>query len=137
MGEIGWRRGVSRVIAIALLALNCHAAHAAEPLKIRIGWANTPATISPLLFQKTDIMRHYGKSYSVEAIRFAGTTPALAALKVGKLDIGSVSFSNVGAAIVQQGTDGNQGRVAGYASVEYRVRNDSAIKTEEAARRLK
>jgi hypothetical protein len=43
--------------AVAMLALNCGAL-AAEPLKFRIGWANTPATISPLLFQKTDIMRH-------------------------------------------------------------------------------
>src|SRR6476646_4695620 len=88
---------------VAMLA-GLHAAPAfAEPLKIRIGWANTPATISPLLFQKTDIMRHYGQSYRVEAIRFTGTTPALAALKSGELDIGSISFSNVGAAIVQQG----------------------------------
>ena len=38
---------------------------------------DTPATISPLLFQKTDIMRHYGRSYTVEAIRLAGTTAAL------------------------------------------------------------
>ena len=111
------------------------ASGAAEPLNIRIGWANTPATISPLLFQKTDIMRHYGKSYVVEAIRFDGTTRALAAIKEGKLDIGSVSFSNVGAAIVQQGmgdlriiADGNQGGVEGYASIPYYVRNDSPIK---------
>jgi len=85
--------------------LKSSAAFAAEPLRIRIGWANTPATISPLLFQKTDIMRHYGKSYTVEPIRFAGTTPAVAALMAGELDIGSVSFSNVGAAILQQGMD--------------------------------
>jgi NitT/TauT family transport system substrate-binding protein len=110
--------------------------HAAEPLKIRIGWANTPATISPLLFQKTDIMRHHGKSYIVEAVRYAGTTQALAALKSGDLDIGSVSFSNVGSAIVQQDMhdlriigDGNQGGVHGYTSVEFFVRNDSGIKT--------
>jgi NitT/TauT family transport system substrate-binding protein len=122
----------------AALALSCNAAFGAEPLNIRIGWANTPATISPLLFQKTDIMRHYGKSYTVEAIRFAGTTPALAAIAAGELDIGSVSFSNVGAAIAQQGmddlriiADGNQGGVAGYASVLYYVRNDSPIKTIE------
>src|SRR5262245_41525703 len=125
---------------IALAVLLCGGlpgeALAAEPLKIRIGWANTPATISPLLFQKTDIMRHYGRSYTVEAVRFTGTTPALAALKSGELDIGSVSFSNVGAAIVQQGmqdlriiADGNQGGVAGYASIPYYVRNDAPIKT--------
>jgi len=137
-----WRRRgllgvIVGVIVCAMLPLNCGAT-AAEPLQIRIGWANTPATISPLLFQKTDIMRHYGKSYTVEPIRFTGTTPALAAIAADELDIGSVSFSNVGAAIVQQGmddlriiADGNQGGVAGYASVEYYVRNGSPIKTIE------
>ena len=126
---------LSFAIGAAVLML-AGATHAAEPLKIRIGWANTPATISPLLFQKTDIMRHYGKSYVVEAIRFDGTTRALAAIKEGTLDIGSVSFSNVGAAVVQQGmsnlriiADGNQGGVEGYASIPYYVRNDSPIKT--------
>jgi NitT/TauT family transport system substrate-binding protein len=121
---------------IAALALAFGSTAAAEPLKIRIGWANTPATISPLLFQKTELMRHYGKSYTVEAVRFAGTTPALAALKSGQLEIGSVSFSNVGAGILQQGmsdlrivADGNQGGVEGYTSVEFFVRNDSGIKT--------
>jgi NitT/TauT family transport system substrate-binding protein len=122
--------------AIAFAALmSAGVARAAEPLKIRIGWANTPATISPLLFQKTDIMRHHGKTYVVEAIRFDGTTRALAAIKAGTLDIGSVSFSNVGAAVVQQGmsdlriiADGNQGGVEGYASIPYYVRNDSPIK---------
>jgi NitT/TauT family transport system substrate-binding protein len=121
--------------AVALFAF-ATSADAAEPRKIRIGWANTPATLSPLLFQKTDIMRHYGKSYVVETVRFAGTTPALAALKAGDLDIGAVSFSNVGSAIVQQGmhdlrivADGNQGGVDGHTSVEFFVRNDSGITT--------
>ena len=121
----------------AAMATAFHAPTAsAQPLNIRIGWANTPATISPLLFQKTDIMRHYGRSYTVQAIRFTGTTPALAALQSGALDIGSVSFSNIGAAIVQQGmkdlrivADGNQGGVAGYASISYYVRNDGPVKS--------
>ncbi len=125
-------RRLAALIAVTLLGTGA----AAEPLKIRVGWANTPATISPLLFQKTDLMRHHGKSYVVEPVRFAGTTPALAALKAGNIEIGSVSFSNVGAAILQQGmhdlrivADGNQGGVEGYSSVEFFVRNDSGIKT--------
>jgi sulfonate transport system substrate-binding protein len=130
-------RNLALAVIVSLVwVADCEFGNAAEPLKIRIGWANTPATISPLLFQKTDIMRHHGKSYIVEAIRYAGTTPALAALKAGNLEIGSVSFSNVGAAVVQQGMhdlriigDGNQGGVHGYASVEFFVRNDSGIES--------
>jgi NitT/TauT family transport system substrate-binding protein len=133
---MSFRNFAIAITAGLMWAADCGLGHAAEPLKIRIGWANTPATISPLLFQKTDLMRHYGKSYIVEAIRYAGTTPALAALKAGDLEIGSVSFSNVGSAIVQQGMhdlriigDGNQGGVHGYTSVEFFVRNDSGIMT--------
>ena len=83
-------------------------------------------------------MAHYGKTYTVEAVRFAGTTPALAAMQAGELDIGSVSFSNVGAAILQQGmsdlriiADGNQGRRRGLCLGRVYVRNDSGIKTIE------
>jgi sulfonate transport system substrate-binding protein len=119
-GEKRTGRYLSCLTLAALLAGLQATSAVAEPINIRIGWANTPATISPLLFQKTDIMRHYGPSYTVEAICFTGRTPALVALKTGELDIGSISFSNVGAAIVQQGmqdlrivADGNQGGVAG------------------------
>jgi NitT/TauT family transport system substrate-binding protein len=127
----------SRILA-AIVALMIHGATAAEsePLNIRVGWTNTPATLSPLLFQNTAILRHYGTSYVVELRRFTGSTPLLAALKAGDLDIGAVSFSNVGAAVIKQGmadfrivADGNQGGIEGYASVEFYVRNNSGIKT--------
>ena len=108
----------------------------AEPLKIRAGWVNTPATMSPVLFQKRDILKHYGKAYVVEPVKFSGSTAVLKALHAGALEIGAVSFSNIGAGIVQQGiadlrivADGNQGGVDGYASVDFYVRNDSDIRS--------
>ena len=68
---MGPRRSWFTLVAM-LAGLNGTAA-ASDPLHIRVRWANTPATISPPLFQKTDIMRHYGQSYTVEAIRSSGT----------------------------------------------------------------
>ncbi len=123
-------------IAIAAVALALAAGSAAaEPLKIRAGWVNTPATMSPLLFQKRDILKHYGKAYVVEPVKFAGSTAVLAALRAGEIEIGAVSYSNVGDGIVRQGiqdlrivADGNQGGVDGYASVDFYVRNDSDIR---------
>jgi sulfonate transport system substrate-binding protein len=121
--------------AAACLALDGGTA-TAEPLKIRAGWVNTPATMSPLLFQKPEILKHYGKAYVVEAVKFAGSTEVLAALHAGKLEIGAVSYSNVGAGVVNQGikdlrivADGNQGGVDGYASVDFYVRNDSDVRS--------
>jgi hypothetical protein len=49
----------------------------AKPTNIRTGRANTPAPISPLLFQKTDIMSYSGQSHTVEAIRFLEVFPTL------------------------------------------------------------
>lgn len=123
-------------LAALLLASSVATSAAADPLEIRIGWTNTPATLSPLLFQKTDFLRHYGKSYTVSLRQFTGSTPLLAALKSGNLDMGAVSFSNIGNAVIQQKmedlrivADGNQGGVEGYASVDFYVRNDSSIPT--------
>ena len=127
--------GLLAAVAAVCLAFGAGSA-AAEPLKIRAGWVNTPATMSPLLFQKRDILKHYGKAYVVEPIKFSGSTEVLAALHAGELEIGAVSYSNVGAGIVQQGikdlrivADGNQGGVDGYASVDFYVRNDSGIRS--------
>lgn len=122
--------------AVALAVSLTLSSAAAEPVHIRFGWTNTPTTLAPLLFHKTDNLRHYRKTYVVDLIRFAGSTPLLAALKSNQIDMGAVSFSNLGHAIVRQGVeefrivaDGAQGGVHGYSSVEYYVRNDSAIKS--------
>jgi sulfonate transport system substrate-binding protein len=127
--------GLLAATAAVCLALGAGSA-AAEPLTIRAGWVNTPATMSPLLFQKRDILKHYGKAYVVEPVKFAGSTAVLAALHAGELEIGAVSYSNVGAGIVRQGiqelrivADGNQGGVDGYASVDFYVRNDSDVRS--------
>ena len=61
--------GLLAAVAAVCLAFGAGSA-AAEPLKIRAGWVNTPATMSPLLFQKRDILKHYGKTYVVEPISF-------------------------------------------------------------------
>jgi len=128
-------KGSLTVAAAVWLALGAGSA-ATEPLKIRAGWVNTPATMSPLLFQKREILKHYGKAYVVEPVKFADSTAVLAALRAGEIEIGAVSYSNVGAGVVRQGirdlrivADGNQGGVDGYASVDFYVRNDSDIRS--------
>jgi hypothetical protein len=44
------------VILAAAFVLGSAPARAADPLKIRIGWANTPATILPLPFTVKDAL---------------------------------------------------------------------------------
>ncbi len=48
----------------------------ADPVKIRIGWSTMPGHMIPVLYSKPEILKHYGKSYTVEPIRFRGSSPA-------------------------------------------------------------
>lgn len=89
-----------KAACLALASLFALAAtHAtAEPLKIRMGYVQLPGHLGPILFQDNGaprkVMKHYGKSYVVDPIRFRGTTPEIQALAAGEIDIGTQSVSS-------------------------------------------
>jgi len=123
--------------AVAVAAVACHG-NAAEPLNIRAGWANTPAALTPIIFARKDILKHYGQSYTLEAMKFAGTSPEITALATGDLDIATLAFSSLGAAIenakmddIRVIGDGFQDGVAGYFTSQYLVLKDSPITSIE------
>ena len=60
-----WRR-VELVAATMVALIVAMSAQAQEPLKIRIGWAQMPGHMIPVLYSKPEILKHYGKSYTVE-----------------------------------------------------------------------
>lgn len=110
----------------------------AAPLKIRVGWANTPSSLTPVLFAKQGVAKHVGESYELEPVRYQGTAPEITALATGDLDIATLAFSSLGAAIENAHledlriiADGFQDGVDGYYSSEYMVRKDSPINTVE------
>jgi NitT/TauT family transport system substrate-binding protein len=128
-------RLISAAIALAIAFVTALAPTKAEPVKIRLGYFVIPGIISPLLFKKTDIMKHYGKSYTVENVFIRGSSLALQALAAKEVDISFTSFSAFTNAIINGGLDikiisdlaawsskGHQGPV-------YVVRGDSDIKT--------
>jgi len=109
-----------------------------EPLKIRHGWVVMTGDMSPLIYAKPDIMKYEGKSYTVDPLHFAGTSPQLTALAAGELDIASLAYSSFANGIVNAHlddmrivADGFQDGAKGYASIEYMVRNDGGIKRVE------
>ncbi|MCC6888200.1 MAG: ABC transporter substrate-binding protein [Hyphomicrobiales bacterium] len=65
------------------------------PLKIRMGWAQLPGHLAPILFQNKAVLKHYGKSYVVEPIRFRGTTPQIQALAAGELEMATLAPSGL------------------------------------------
>ena len=125
------------VILAAALPLAFGSARA-EPLKIRAGWSNTPTAMAPLIFSKKELLKHYGQSYTMEPVHFAGSAPEITALASGDLDIATLAASSFASMIenakitdVRVIGDENQDGVEGWYSSQFFVSKDSPIKTVE------
>ncbi|MCJ8141836.1 ABC transporter substrate-binding protein [Ancylobacter sp. A5.8] len=59
----------------------------ADPVKIRIGWSTMPGHLIPVLYSKPEILKYYGKSYTVEPIRFRGSSPQITAMAANEIDM--------------------------------------------------
>ena len=85
-------------LAFILTLLAAAPAAQAQPMKIRMGYVQLPGHLGPILFQDNPqlraVMKHYGKSYVVDPIRFRGTTPQIQALAAGEIDVGTQSPSS-------------------------------------------
>jgi sulfonate transport system substrate-binding protein len=129
-----------KLLAVVLLALllTCgqQPARAADPIKIRIGWIAAPANLAPILFAKDGIARHLGTSYTLEPLRFNGSSPMVLALASGDLDIGLLAYSSFATAIengqmhdLRAIADDFQGNAPGYFEDGYLVLKDSPIQS--------
>jgi sulfonate transport system substrate-binding protein len=94
--------------------------------------------MAPLVFEKPDILKHYGQRYTVEPIHFQGTSPQIIALATGQLDIASLAYSSFALAIenaqlddLRVIADGFQDGHPGYTSIQYMVLNNGGIKRIE------
>ncbi len=78
---------------------------AAEPVKIRIGWNQTPGHLVSVLFINKDNLRHAGKSYAVETIRFRGSSPQMQAMAAGKIELAALGSTAVYLLVKKANTD--------------------------------
>lgn len=109
-------------------------AHAADPLKIRIGWIAAPTNLAPILFAKNGIAQHLGKSYTLDPLRFNGSSPMVVAIAAGELDIALLAYSSFALAIengqmtdLRAIADDFQGNAPGYFEDGFLVLKDSPI----------
>jgi NitT/TauT family transport system substrate-binding protein len=132
-------RGIaSALIAAGMLAGLVVPGRADEPLKLRVGWAVVPAQLTSVFWAKPELLKHYGKSYTVEAIHFRGSTPQITGLAAGELDLAALAFSSFALAIqnahiedIRAVSDLYQDGVSGYYSNQMMVRPDGEIKKVE------
>ena len=138
----GWR-GIARVLIApavlgAITGILAAPVRADEPLKLRVGWAVVPAQLTSVLFAKPELLKHYGKSYTVEAIHFRGSTPQIEGLAAGELDLAALAFSSFALAIqnahmedIRAVSDLYQDAIPGYYSNQMMVRAGGDIKKVE------
>jgi NitT/TauT family transport system substrate-binding protein len=97
-----------------------------------------PAQLVSVMFAKPELLKHYGKSYTVEAVHFRGSSPQITALAAGELDLAALAFSSFALAIqnahmddVRVVSDLYQDAIPGYYSNQMMVRPDGAIQKVE------
>jgi sulfonate transport system substrate-binding protein len=127
-------RSLKFALAAMALAVSLGAARA-EPVKIRMAWVAPVSNWASIVLEKQDLAKHLGKSYTVEAIRYAGTPPMMTAIATGELEIANLAYSTFPLAVQNANLDDLrviadefQDGVAGYATNEWAVLKDSPIK---------
>jgi NitT/TauT family transport system substrate-binding protein len=125
-------------VAAALLAVGTVSAKAADPVKIRFGWAVVPASMVPIFPEIKDKLKHYGKSYTLDPLKFQGTPQMITAQATGDIDISTLAFSTIALAIqnakmtdLRVISDEFQDGVAPYHTNTFLVLKDSPIKKVE------
>jgi ABC-type nitrate/sulfonate/bicarbonate transport system substrate-binding protein len=125
---------VLRWLLISAVLLAAGTAQGAEPVKIRASWIVAPSDWAPLLPEKPELMKHSGKSYVFEPMRFQGTPAVITAMANNELELGNLAFSSFALAIQNAGLDdlrivGDQFKdgVEGHFSNQYYVLKDSPV----------
>ncbi|HYI06756.1 MAG TPA: ABC transporter substrate-binding protein [Reyranella sp.] len=129
-------RGLKALLVLSAVVVT-GAAHA-QPLLIRNSYVVPVANWEPMIVEKKDLAKHWGKSYVMEAVRYQGTPTMITALANGELEIANLAYSTLGIAIENAGisdlrviSDDFRDGVPGYFSNQFFVRKDSGIKKIE------
>jgi NitT/TauT family transport system substrate-binding protein len=132
-----YKLAIAACLAGAMLGLS-GAARSAEPMKLRIGYVIPGADAPLLMFGQPGIAKHEGKTYTLDATHFQGTSPMITALAAGELDLTTFAYSSFALAVENAQmqdlriiSDIFQDGVEGYWTNEDYVLNDSEIKTVE------
>src|SRR4051812_34268592 len=131
-------RHVKALLALLAVAMMATGSARAEPLLIRNSYVVPVSNWEPMIVEKKELAKHWGKSYVMEAVRYQGTPPMITALANGELEIANLAYSTLGIAIQNAGisdlrviSDEFRDGVPGYFSNQFFVRKDSGIKKIE------
>lgn len=123
-----------KTFLLAALIVTLSGAAVQAQTKIRLSYIVPVANWATMLMQKKDLMKHEGKSYTLEILHFRGTPELITALATGELEIANMGFTTLPLAVVNAKmsdlriiSDELQDGVPGYYANEFMVRKDGAI----------
>ena len=90
----------SALFAAAALLTLAGAAPAAEPFKLRVSYDTIPTHLAPIIFKMPDQTKYFGKDYTIDFIRFKGSSLVLQALAANQVDVGVLAFSTFATGIL-------------------------------------
>ena len=133
----GLRLALAGLCASASIFGAVSAGHA-DPLKIRGSWVAPVSNWFSLWLEKKDLAKHFGQSYTLESIHYAGTPPMITAHATNELEIGDLAYSTLPIAIENAGMDDLrvvadefQDGAPGYRADDFEVLADGPIKKVE------
>jgi sulfonate transport system substrate-binding protein len=122
------------ILLMILLLAAASPTRADRPLRLRLGWAAIPGQLSAVIYQKPELLAHYGKSYVVESLHMPGSGPQITAVATGDLEIAqfapaafALAVQNGGLADLRVIGDATRDGFDGYYSRRYSVRADSKV----------
>jgi sulfonate transport system substrate-binding protein len=135
-------KNVFLALALAALALlsAMPRAVADEPLHLRIGWAQVPTQITPLVAQlmqrHPELFPNLGHTYLYEPVRFQGSPPQIQAMAAGEVEVAAFGPSALAVAVHNAHLDlkviadiAQDGGTKGFYSTWWAVRRDGPIKS--------
>jgi NitT/TauT family transport system substrate-binding protein len=94
-----WKTREVLAVLTAAACLCVAAPAAAQPVKLRINYSVVPPHLVPVLFQKKDLIKHEGKSYTTDFIYTGGSSLVLQAMAANEMDLGVFTMNAFAAAV--------------------------------------
>jgi len=126
--------------AAAFIAMVASGAASAEPVRLRIGWAQVPTQMTPLVAQLAtthpELFHNLNVTYTYEPVRFQGSPPQIQAFASGEVEVAAFGPSALALSVTNAHLDprvvadiAQDGGLTGHYSSWWAVRKDGPIKS--------
>ncbi len=130
------------LVAAALFAVSLAGAALADPVPIRIGWAQVPTQITPLVAKLTtthpELFRNLNVTYTYEPARFQGSPPQIQAFAASEIEVAAFGPAALALSVTNAHLEprivadiAQDGGTTGHYSSWWAVRIDGPIKRFE------